>query len=304
MENITSYYNDKNIKKDMNHQHSPKSLHRIDFEKNEEKDCHVMCPNIYNIFCSYFCICFSSPCCKNKNKDKDKYVNVHCKRFTLPIVGVLGLFVFEEVRTYVYVPLVVFIASLSIFWNFPSLILFTNSKPFYYEDLFIDNSHIEILDIQPKIKKRFETIFDTTLILSNSIFISALSDYWLYKIHDKDSYFVIIGISGGILKIFQFINQASGSILLYTIRKYIMKEAKSNKDKPDNKKRKNSFDTETYLDNNTVIEMRSFEYSDTDFTEINEKKLHESKTGSVDDSVLFKRTLSQNTIHRPNSSYL
>jgi hypothetical protein len=83
-----------------------------------------------------------------------------------------------------------------------------------------------------------------------------------------------------------------------------MKEAKSNKDKPDNKKRKNSFDTETYLDNNTVIEMRSFEYSDNDFTEINEKKLHESKKGSVDDSVLFKRTLSQNTIHRPNSSYL
>jgi len=282
---------------------SPKSLHRIDFENHQEKQCHVLCPNIWHFICCSCCLSCLSCCCSPTCNDK--YISVHCKRFTLPFVGVLGLFVFEEIRTFVYVPLVVFIASLSIFWNFPSMILFTNSKPFYYEDLFIDNSHIEMLDIHPTIKKRFETIFDSTLILSNSIFMGALSDYWLYKIQDKDSYFVIIGISGGILKIFQFANQVSGSILLYTIRKYIMKEItveKSTRKRSSNKKRKNSFEDEVYmtdditndiLHENTIIEMRSFDYpeAESNFTE----------APSTKDSILIKRTSSQHNIHRPKS---
>jgi hypothetical protein len=135
--------------------------------------------------------------------------------------------------------------------------------------------------------------------------MGALSDYWLYKIQDKDSYFVIIGISGGILKIFQFANQVSGSILLYTIRKYIMKEItvkKSTRKRSSNKKRKNSFEDEVYmtdditndiLHENTIIEMRSFDYpeAESDFTE----------APSTKDSILIKRTSSQHNIHRPKS---
>ena len=95
---------------------SPKSLHRIDFENHQEKQCHVLCPNIWHFICCSCCLSCLSCCCSPTCNDK--YINIHCKRFTLPFVGVLGLFVFEEIRTFVYVPLVVFIASLSIFGIF------------------------------------------------------------------------------------------------------------------------------------------------------------------------------------------
>lgn len=151
------------------------------------------------------------------------------RRISLPCIGLLGLFVVDDFINYINVSIVIFIVSLCLFWNFPKLIIFTNSKPFYYEDLFVDTSHIKLLDINPKIKNKFENIFDCTLIITNSLFVSALSDYWLYKINDNDNYFVIIGITGGILKIFQFINQVSGYFLLHIIRYNIMKNIRKKK---------------------------------------------------------------------------
>ena len=172
----------------------------------------------------------------NINESKNMKQKIRCcgkriliRRLTLPFIGLIGLFVIDGFVNYVNVSIVIFIVSLCIFWNFPKLIIFTNSKPFYYEDLFVDTSHIKLLDINPKIKKKFENIFDCTLIVTNSLFVSALSDYWLYKINDNDNYFVIIGITGGILKIFQFINQVSGYFLLHIIRYNIMKNIKREK---------------------------------------------------------------------------
>ena len=151
------------------------------------------------------------------------------RRLSLPCIGLLGLFMIDDFINYINVSIVIFIVSLCIFWNFPKLIIFTNSKPFYYEDLFVDTSHIKLLDINPKIKNKFETIFDCTLIITNSLFVSALSDYWLYKINDNDNYFVIIGITGGILKIFQFVSQGGGYCLLHIIRYNIMKNIRNKK---------------------------------------------------------------------------
>lgn len=73
---------------------------------------------------------------------------------------------------------------------------------------------------------------------------------------------------------------------------------KSTQKRSSNKKRKNSFEDEVYmtdditndkLHENTVIEMRSFDYpeQESDFTE----------TPSTKDSILIKRTSSQHNIH-------
>ena len=162
----------------------------------------------------------NSPIDKKKTRCCGK--KMYLKRITLPVVGLFALLKYYNLLNYIYLPIAVFLVSLS-FWNFPILILFANSKPFYYEDLFVDNSHIKLLDINPTIKRKFEIIFDTTLIVSNSLFVSALSDYWLYKIDAQESIFIIIGISGGILKFFQIFNQLSGFLLLHIIRYFIMK---------------------------------------------------------------------------------
>jgi len=104
------------------------------------------------------------------------------------------------------------------------MVTFTNTKPLYYEDLFIDTSKIHLLDVSPAKKVYFENLFHWMLIVSNSVFMAALSDYWLYKTFMKESFMEIVGVTGGILKIFQLINHITGSALLQFTRQLIQKE--------------------------------------------------------------------------------
>ena len=150
------------------------------------------------------------------------------KRASLLLIGLSALFLDKEIQNYIYIPLVIFVCAYVIFWNFPVLILFTNSRPLYYEDLFIADWNVKLLDINDVVRKRFETRFQCILIFSNSIFCAALADYWLYELLDKQdySYVGLLGITGGIVKIFQFINHCSGSILLACTRRALIKNSK------------------------------------------------------------------------------
>ena len=156
-------------------------------------------------------------------------VNINIKKLSLILILSIVLLIFDEYRSFVYIPIISFICSLVLFWNFPILILFTNSRPMYYEDLYIYDWNVKYFDIDPHIQNKFENLFNITLIISNSIFISALSDYLLYQAKDNMSYIEIIGVTGGILKIFQIINHMNGSILLFLTRKLLVKEVKKEK---------------------------------------------------------------------------
>ena len=59
------------------------------------------------------------------------------KRTSLLLVGLVALLWDNHIRNYIYIPIVIFVCAYVVFWNFPVLILFTNSRPLYYEDLFI-----------------------------------------------------------------------------------------------------------------------------------------------------------------------
>ena len=50
------------------------------------------------------------------------------------------------------------------------------------------------------------------------------SDYWLYKTTDVESYLEIIGVTGGIIKIFQVINNSIGRIMLKILKSCVKKE--------------------------------------------------------------------------------
>ncbi len=214
----------------------------------------------------------NSPIDKKKTRCCGK--KMYLKRITLPVVGLFALLKYYNLLNYIYLPIVVFLVSLSFFWNFPILILFANSKPFYYEDLFVDNSHIKLLDINPTIKRKFEIIFDSTLIVSNSLFVSALSDYWLYKIDAQESIFIIIGISGGILKFFQIFNQLSGFLLLHIIRYFIMKNIRKNiVIKNDNKLLSNKINSKTNKSYNGSNEINTNSIELTEITTHNNIKL-------------------------------
>ena len=149
---------------------------------------------------------------------------IQYKRFSLIILGGLVSLAHPDIQNYIYIPLVAFICALVIFWNFPILVLFTNSRPLYYEDLFIEDRNEIQMDVNDQLRNRFESRFQYVLIFTNSVFVAALSDYWFYQFKDSAdvSYVALMGITGGIIKIFQIVNHTSGSIVLALTRKCLV----------------------------------------------------------------------------------
>lgn len=185
---------------------------------------------------SWCCICIDETgkikCTKNECR------KIKCKRYFLPFIGIIAMAFFEEFREFYYFPFIISGAFFIIFWNFPILVYVTASKPLFYEDLFIDEKKLPNYDVDPKIKKKFQTILIWVLIITNSIFIGVLSDYWLYKTVNVKSYLEIIGVTGGIIKIFQVINNSIGRIMLKILKSCVKKE--NSRFKQDQRERINS----------------------------------------------------------------
>ena len=90
----------------------------------------------------------------------------------------------------------------------------------YVEDLFILERNESLLNLTREQRDSYEKRMRNMLIVSNSLFISALADYWWYEYENPNnqSYIGIFGITGGIIKMFQIVNHSSGSILLIIMR--------------------------------------------------------------------------------------
>ena len=150
--------------------------------------------------------------CKNKLK---------ISRYFLPLLCLPALFLIDSIRNNIYVPIIIFVSSFVFFWNFQYFVYYTASKPLYYEDLFIDEKKLPNYNVDKKIKEKFELILKWVLITSNALLVSALSEFWLYKVQVLNSYIEIIGITGGIVKIFQIVNNTITRIMLKVLRKFI-----------------------------------------------------------------------------------
>ena len=127
------------------------------------------------------------------------------KRLFLPLLFVLWIFFLPKYR-FINTSSTVFFMALIIYWNFPILVTFSNSKPLYYEDLFLNTAELPLLEISEEKKETFTKAYTWILIITNSILTAILSDYWAYKTKETSSFFEIVGVSGGILKIFQILN--------------------------------------------------------------------------------------------------
>jgi len=155
--------------------------------------------------------------------------NVYLKRFFLPFTGLGFLFLLSETHTFIYIPVIIFFIFFIIFWNYPFIVIFTNSKPLYYEDLFVDTSNVETIEVDTQIRQRFEKCFEWSLIITNSLFVAFLSDYWLYQSSNKETIMEVVGITGGMFKIFQSVNYLTGNIILYITHYYITDEVRKNR---------------------------------------------------------------------------
>lgn len=147
------------------------------------------------------------------------------KRYFLPLIGIVSLLAFEEINDYIYYPIIIGFASLILFWNFPWIVYYTASKPLYYEDLFIDIKKLPNYDVDRNIKIRFNFILETVLIITNSVLMGILADVWLLRTNNDESIFSILGTTGGIIKLFQIVNNTISRFMLKILRKCILKES-------------------------------------------------------------------------------
>ena len=166
-------------------------------------------------------MCLDVECKKASCKD------IKCKRYFLPLIFAPAAAIHPEIFNFYYFPMVVGISAFILFWNFPKLVYYTASRPLYYEDLFIDSSKLPNYDVSLSIKKHFQLILEWVLIVTNTLLVAALSDYWLYKTVDHFTIIEIVGITGGIIKVFQTVNNTISRIMLKILRKRVKKENKT-----------------------------------------------------------------------------
>lgn len=158
--------------------------------------------------------CAKHSCCKQ----------IPVKRYFLPLIGIFSLAVLPEFRNFIYLPLIITAGFLIIFWNYPWLVYYTASKPLYYQDLFIDEKKLPNYNVDERIKNKFKYTLEIFLVVTNSLLTGALSDYYLYKTTGNEGFIEIVGVTGGIIKIFQIINNTISRFMLKFVKKCIRKE--------------------------------------------------------------------------------
>ena len=168
--------------------------------------------------------------------DEDYKIPTTCKqipikRYFLPLIGVFALAALPEFRHFIYLPIVVIFGFLILFWNFPFIVYYTASKPLYYEDLFIDEKKLPNYEVDERIKHKFQMILELVLILTNALLTGALADYYLYKTSGEEGYMKILGVTGGIIKIFQMINNTISRFMLKILKRCIKRENRKFKKK-------------------------------------------------------------------------
>ena len=144
------------------------------------------------------------------------------ERYLLPFTSLVLLFIDESIRknTSSFIS-ILFFSLICLFINFPVLVTWTKSKPIYIEELFVDSGKIPLIKLDDETKQTYKKIYDYILILTNSILVSLLSNYWFYKTETEKSFYEIMGVTGGILQIFHLLNIMTGTITLFTIKYYI-----------------------------------------------------------------------------------
>jgi hypothetical protein len=164
-------------------------------------------------------MCYKNNCC-----ELPRCKDIPIKRYFLPLIGVFALAALPEFRNFVYLPIIITFGFLILFWNFPWIVYYTASKPLYYQDLFIDEKKLPNYDVDDSIKYKFKMILETVLIISNALLTGALADYYLYKTIGNEGYIEILGVTGGLIKIFQMINNSISRFMLKILKRCIKKE--------------------------------------------------------------------------------
>ena len=150
------------------------------------------------------------------------FCNLETKRYSMILFAFLGMFANKKYREdYFIVFIICFSTSFAFFLNLEFLATWTNAKPLYYEDLYLDYTKLPLILLSDNQKKIYKKMYTRILIISNSLLTSSIIVYWVFKEKDSSSYFEIIGVTGGLLQIASLFNTLTGKITLHLIKTYI-----------------------------------------------------------------------------------
>ena len=166
--------------------------------------------------------------------------NLHYLSLLLVPVILTLTFVYHDDKVRYYVPISCSISALIIFLNFPSIVIFLHSKPVYYDDLVIKNYEEETLYTED-FRRKYQHIFRWITTFTSALVVGITSELWYYRdrIFTSDSTtsssvssaqdkvfkaFVLIGVIGGLVRIYYGAAMLLGQILLVLLKRFKRKE--------------------------------------------------------------------------------
>ena len=189
---------------------------REEFKDDLFKDIIILLDDDDKLICNYF---------------KRKQFYKRCSLIVMFSISGVGIYFFKLYNYYYYFPFIIFMNSLVLFINFPILVIHNNIRPVYFgHDLFLDREKLPYLKLNRKDKILFLNRIKWVLVFLFSLLCGILSDYWLIKTKKSDSLVEIIGVTGGILKIFQLVTQLLTSHLLIQAQKSAYNKSLNNRE--------------------------------------------------------------------------
>jgi len=153
---------------------------------------------------------------------KNYLKSLQYRRYFLPLLGLTGILFYEEnYNNYYILGLITFMDSIIILGNFTQIVIWTNAKPVYLEDLYVDSTKLPLLPLDSKRKKIHKKIYTRILVFSNSSLMSVLICYWKLKLNNNTSFLEILALTGGLIEIAACFNVLTGRITLYIIKEYL-----------------------------------------------------------------------------------
>lgn len=148
----------------------------------------------------------------------------------IPLLLFLTTF-FSVHKRILYMPFAATISSFIFFCNFPSIVLTLHTRPIYYDDLIMKDYEDDSENIyDDSFRKRFQNIFRWTITVTSSLMAGVMVDVWYMRyteiggINTQGSILLILGVTGGIVKLYSTVQERLGNILMYILKKFKQRE--------------------------------------------------------------------------------
>lgn len=146
-------------------------------------------------------------------------------------------FMYQDVHGMIYVPLACGMSAMIVFLNCPSMVIFLHSRPIYFDDLIIKNYEGEGYIYDESFRRKYQRVFMWIASVTSSLMIVLTVEMWFFRDsmfqgnNDNTTKgkavnnFVVLGVIGGMLRIYYMATMAIGRCLLFILKRLKKRES-------------------------------------------------------------------------------